>query len=542
MEQLGFISIMRVPDGVQGALETSQYRFEEKVNRQPSPVPYTFEVTDTGCKVVIHPGSDPVCLLKLRWRGDLSRVEAVMGDDWERVGATYCPLEWRSVMPHRPLPWFCYLRQGDGLACYGVKTGSNCFAFFQVDSHGITLMLNLMSGAKGTHVKESFVACEIVESVSQGNENAFMTAKRFMGMLCENPVMPKSPIFGTNNWYWAYGNISRESVLQETVYLQEMTDGVQNRPSLIIDDGWQINRSASPNAYIGGPFSHSNARFPDMGEMAQRIAESGAKPGLWFRPLQTLGVAPSEAKLYNEVGGFILDPSHPYTLERVREDAARIRDWGYEIIKHDFTTNDIFNTSPCSVHQNLFPMAGTGTVFHDNTRTTAMIIKDLYKAIQAGARDADVIGCSVVGHLSAGIHSIHRVGDDTSGRSFEWTARNGVHSLMRLPMNGTFFQVDPDCAAFTDRVNPDKNLDFMELCALTGVTTLASVTPGSLSDVAMKRINEIYRMADRGNGSGQILDFARCAIPERIGTPEGIKTFDWSDEYDGSRVQLNWMD
>lgn len=49
-----------------------------------------------------------------------------------------------------------------------------------------------------------------------------------------------------------------------------------------------------------------------------------------------------------------------------------------------------------------------------------------------------MIGCSVVGHLAAGIHSIVRVGTDTSGRSLEWTIRNGVHSFMRLPMNDTF--------------------------------------------------------------------------------------------------------
>lgn len=37
-----------------------------------------------------------------------------------------------------------------------------------------------------------------------------------------------------------------------------------------------------------------------------------------------------------------LDPSHPDALEYIRKDIERICDWGYTLIKHDFSTFDLF--------------------------------------------------------------------------------------------------------------------------------------------------------------------------------------------------------
>lgn len=541
MDSEHFPSILRQPDLVLGATESTPFRFEERCNHCDSPVVWSYEPTSASWQILIHPGKEPVKFLKLRWHGDFSRVESVLGDEWGRISATHTPVEWRSVMPWRPLPWFCLVRTGDSVGCYGVKTGCDCFAFFQVDTRGITLFLNLMSGGRGTVVKESFSACTVTETVSHSSETVYQTAKRFMSMLCDHPVLPKEPIFGVNDWYWAYGNISREIVLRERDYLLEMTDGVKHRPSLVIDDGWQLNRTTQPHSYIGGPFAYANERFGDMRSMAGEIAEKGIRPGIWIRPLLTLGTLPEEAKLRSYANGMVMDPSHPYTLERVREDAARIRGWGFEIMKHDFTGNDAFGCEGFSAANFITHGLADQRNFYDNTKTTATILKNLYKAIQDGAGDADVIGCSVIGHLSAGIHSIQRVGTDNSGRSFEWTARNGVHSFIRLPMNDTFFRMDPDCAAFTKEVDAEMNLMFLQLCALTNVTTLASVTPGILSEKEMMKINEIYRLADQNQDGYGIANYERCVLPEVFTNTRGENvTFDWMKAYDGSRSQLTW--
>ena len=537
-----FLSILRQPDRVLGSVEGSPFRFEERENFCESPVKYEYIIEEKSAKIVVYPGDAPVKFLKLRFDGDHYFVEKALGDQWERCCASsFIPFEWHSLMPERVMPWYMCLYGDNRSAFYGMKTGPNCLGFWMADSRGVTLFLNLQNGSRGTDLKEPIVACELVEYFSAEGETTFRAAKKFAKLMCEKPVMPKTHIFGVNNWYWAYGRISRETIKVETKQLMDMTTGTKNKPYMILDDGWQINRGFVPGAtYNGGPWI-PNEKFGDMRNTVDDIHKAGAKAGIWYRPLRTIADIPAEAAFFKEGCALTLDPSHPYTIERVFEETKRIRDWGYDLIKHDFTTNDI--TGFNSTYQ-LFNNGNLGSnrQFFDNTRTTAMIIKDLYRTIQDACGDADVISCNTMSHLSAGIHSIYRVGGDTSGRYWEMTRYDGVNCMMRLPQNDTFHMVDPDCAAFTERVNLDLNLDFLEMCALTGVTTLASVTPGILDEKRMARINDIYRLADSNTEFYEIADFDRVSLPERFISPDGTKMreFDWMSEYGGSRYIMSW--
>jgi len=80
------------------------------------------------------------------------------------------------------------------------------------------------------------------------------------------------------------------------------------------------------------------------------------------------------------------------------------------------------------------------------------------------------------------------------------------------------------------------------MCALTGMTTLASVTPGILSDGEIRRINKIYRMADSDTLRYGIKNYDRNANPDIFGTEDGSeeRVFDWMRAYDGSRTVLDW--
>ncbi len=536
-----FPSVLRAPDNSFGATEASPFRFEEAATAT-NDVKFEYKVENGVGKVIVYPSGSPVKYLKLRFRGDLSFADKVYGDQWERAASEQY-MQWTAIMPSRPLPWFCYVLGEGKMACYGVKVGPDCFAYWQVDPRGVTLFLNLCSGHRGTDLKEPLVACEVVEHFSEEGEDPYRVAKRFASIMSPVKNMPKEPIFGVNNWYWAYGRISHASVMDETDYLIQMCDGASHRPYMIIDDGWQLNRTYCAPSYIGGPWV-ANERFGSMSETAAAIHDKGAKVGIWFRPLLTLGDIPTESRYEGASGGIILDPSHPYTLERVERDAARIRSWGYDLIKHDFTSIDIFAPNIFSDNRGDMNLYGVHHPFFDNTKTTATIVKNLYKAIQKGAGEADVIGCNTISHLTAGIHSIYRVGNDTSGRSFEWTHRFGLNSVMRLPQNDSFYLVDPDCAAFTDMVDHDLNLDFLEMCALTGMATLASVTPHTLSDKSMKRINEIYKLASLDKSRLGIVGYDKCVNPERFASEDGSVTrdYDWERAYDGSRSQLSWMD
>ncbi len=533
-----FVSVLRQPDNAIGATEKSPYRFEEDAFSD-CPVKFDYLTGDKSSKVVVYPSGAPVKYLKLRFRGDMSGVSSVYGDVWERSSPT-AVLEWRSVNGGRAMPWFCYAKAGEQVKCYGVKTGADCFAFWQIDPYGVTLFLNLTCDARGTDLKEPLVACEVVELLGAEGEDAYKVACRFAQKMCDNPVNPKNPVFGVNNWYWAYGDITRESVLRETDYLMEMTCGVKNKPYMIIDDGWQINRTFGEYGYIGGEWKPS-AKFGDMAETCDKIHEKGANAGLWFRPLLTIEKLPEEVFTAEESHGRTLDPSHPLVLEKVKEDAKRIADWGFDLIKHDFSTMDALGLFPCAAEN--FGELSKNRRYYDNSKTTATIIKNLYKAIQSGAGKADIIGCNVFGHLSAGIHSLQRVGADTSGRSFEWTRADGVNSVMRLPQNGTFWNVDPDCAAFTARVDGGLNLDFLEMCAITGMTTLASVTPYTLNEEELKRINAIFKIADAAKERYGIKNYDKNSLPDTFVNEEGTeKKFNWYRIYDGARTVLNWFD
>ena len=173
-----------------------------------------------------------------------------------------------------------------------------------------------------------------------------------------------------------------------------------------------------------------------------------------------------------------------------------------------------------------------------------MLIKELYRAIQRGAGDADIVACDTVPHLTAGIHSMMRVGADTSGRVYEWTKRQGVNSVMRLPINNCFFRADFDCAAFTARVDEDINLDFLEMCAYTGTATIASATPYILSDKGAARMADIYKIADSGKYELGIVNYENAGEPEIFESEDGTvrKEFNWTKPYNGSRVAYGWYE
>ncbi len=538
------ISLLRKPDAVYGATDASDFRWEENLTND---VKYDYVVGENSAKVIVYPSGSPVKFLKLRFRGNLENVDKVMGDQWERVGLN-AYLEFRSILPCRVLPWFTYVIEDGQMSCYGVKTGADAFVFFQVDPDGITMFINLCNARNGTDLQEALVACEVVERFAQKGEDYYKTAQAFAKQMCDNPVLPKTPIFGVNNWYWAYGNVSYDIVCEETDQLMKLAEGCKNAPYEIIDDGWQWGRDdlvKSEGMNPGGPWE-ANSRFPDMKKMVDAIHKRGAKAGLWFRPLLTQEEVPPEMMLgVDGKGSNILDPTHPEVLKKVEDTARKFtKDWGFDLIKHDFTTIDVTGINCLTGEKCDFELCTEDRKFYDNTKTLATILKTLYKAIQKGAGDAEVIACNTVSHLTAGIHSTYRIGNDTSGRCFEWTRRDGVNSLMRLPLNNIFYNDDPDCAPFTARVPFQANLDFLELCALTGMTTLASIKPGLLTEEQMKKVNAVFRMADENKGDFGIANFDKNSCPEKFVSADGKteKRFNWNEVYDGSRMALTWFD
>lgn len=525
-----FLNIIRTPDNIQIQTEASPFRFEEGDKNETDATVSTVVENDT-LKIILEPTRDAVKWIKLRFRGNLSDIRSVFEDAFER-GTGERSLCWYTPRPEQRMPWYFFATDGSVMHAYGVKTGCNAFCYWQCDRSGITLWLDVRNGNRGFSPQKEYLCAEVISREGKEGETPYFAAREFCGSMCDVPSLPKEPVFGFNNWYWAYGVTSQKEVVSEAENLAEIADGTIHKPYMIMDDGWQINAS---KCYNGGPWHVSNSRFPSMQKMAEDISLHGCRAGIWFRPLTSLGPCPEEAVYKSPFvkNAVVLDPSHPFTLEKINEDVSRFVDWGYVMIKHDFTTMDLFTG---------LGETDEGEMF-DKEKTNAEIVKNLYKQIQKSARDSLVIGCNTINHLAAGIHPIQRVGGDTSGHCFEWTRRQGIHSMMRMIQNDTFFRVDPDCAAFTEKVSHEMNLEFMEAMAITGATVFASVKPGILNTKEKERIGEIFRIADtlKKEEYAEILDWDRTIIPSEFLFRGKAISYDWYREYDGTRSMLTWL-
>lgn len=543
-----FIDVLRAPDGIKVMTETTPFRFEEGEGPLPD-VKFNFVVKNNALQVIIEPTKEKIKWIRLRWRGDFSKVRSIWHDGFERSDNIYfTEMTWSAPRAQEMMPWnFVALTTNNVAHGYGVKTGVNSFGYFQCDRSGITLWLDVTNGPNGFSPSEPFVATEVVCRKGKEGESAYFTAQQLCKLMCDKPNLPKEPVFGFNNWYWAYGKTNQEEVVNEAKFLGSLCGSdLPSRPYMVMDDGWQIN---SARGYNGGPWHITNDRFPSMQKMAEDINKAGCKAGVWIRPLLTHDRTPLGATYKSNFSkqGTVLDPSHPYTIEKVSQDISRIHDWGFDLIKHDFTTTEIFGRGciptlawPGMENPLNFPAVGE---MYDKTRTNAQIIRDFYQAIQDAAKGSIIIGCNTIGHLVAGIHEVQRVGNDTSGRVYEYTIRNGIHSMMRMPQNETFFRADFDCAAFTEMVPTELNLDFLESMAITGTTTFASVTPGILKEKEAQRLHDILKIAAtiKPEEFATVEDWDRTSAPAEFMYKGELRIYDWWKHNDGSRLFANFM-
>ncbi|MBQ9997979.1 MAG: hypothetical protein IJP19_03045 [Clostridia bacterium] len=482
--------------------------------------------------IVLVETTEPVERIRLRWNDDFTFVKRVLGD---APGVEFGDMAWMPVYPEKHWAWYIQCYDGKTAHGYGVKTGCNSFCFWQLDQEGISLVLDVRNGGCGVMLKSPLVCATVVEREGLLTETPYKACQEFCKLMCEKPNLPSRPVFGLNNWYYAYGDISRESVLEDTKLTMELCADTKHRPYMLIDDGWQLLREPS---YIGGPFV-PNEKFGDMAELAAKMSDMGVDPGLWIRPLLTKEKV-SENMLHprrlGTGGGVFLDPSKDEVLEFVADIVKTVSDNGYKVIKYDFTAPDMMTAD---IYDEIYlkeNLTDGGWHFDDISVTNAQIIKKLYEKIQAAAGDSLVMGCNTYNHLAAGIHQIQRSCLDTNGFNWEKTRRNGVNPLaFRMPQNNTFFIADPDCAAITDKSPHEMNVRFFEACALSGESLFISVTPGLLSNEHKKRLKESFKIADAGCQCEPI-DWLDTSCPRQYMVNGEIKTFNWYDITNGVNI------
>jgi alpha-galactosidase len=334
--------------------------------------------------------------------------------------------------------------------------------------------------------------------------------------------MPRFPLYGSNDWYWAYGKNTADTVRADTAHIVELSPTGENRPFVVIDDGWQPGRGADKSGT--GTWDHGNDKFGDMSALASDVRRAGARPGIWIRPLQAPAGAPDSWRLSRDRA--MLDPTVPEVRQKVVEDLARIRTWGFELIKHDYTTYDIFGRWGFQMGA---AMTRDGWSFSSgSSRTTAEVINDLYAAIRNGAGDALVIGCNTVSHLSAGVFEICRIGDDTSGTEWTRTRKMGVNTLaFRGAQHGAFYVADADCVGVTNSVPWAMNRQWLDLLSRSGTMLFVSLAPDALGAEQRRDLAGALARAATPRPLGEPLDWQRSVYPSRWRLEGREVEYDW---------------
>lgn len=449
--------------------------------------------------------------IKLRWN-NLSWDKNVrfLGDAWERG---YGDMEWKGMNPNRFMPWYFCAKSEAKSICYGVKVRPSAMCFWQVDSLGMTLFLDVRCGGSGVNLKGRVIKLADVIACEMRDCTSFEAMQEFCGQMCEDPILPKYSVYGSNNWYYAYGKSSESEILADCDYILNLTKDIENKPYMVIDDCWQEHHRL--NEYNGGPWTKGNEKFPDMKALAEKLVQKGVRPGIWVRLLLN-----EDENIKNEwrlSHNNCIDPTNPEALNYIKEDIKRICNWGYTLIKHDFSTFDLFGKwgfqmSPL--------VTDDGWHFYDDSLTSAEVVKLLYKAILDASVEASngetlILGCNTIGQLGAGYMHINRTGDDTSGVIWERTRFMGVNTLaFRLPQHGKFYEIDADCVGIDGGISWSMNKQWADVLAKSGTPLFISVRPNILDETEKQELHEILKVASKQEHHVIPVDWEETTCPE----------------------------
>jgi alpha-galactosidase len=461
--------------------------------------------TETGMSVQIQSPKTPLEKLRLSWdlTTNLPSTSIFLGDAWER---SYGDLSWQNISATHQAPWYLLVNDGTITRAFGVKTGAKCFCSWELSPKKLELFLDTSSGAAGVALGERVLqAAEIVTTEGLPTTPAFQVATRFCEIMCDKPRLPKQPVYGINDWYFAYGNNSKKLILDSTQAMAELAPASDNRPFSVVDDGWS-----------GFDYQTPNDKFGDMSLVATEIKKLAMKPGLWTRPL----LANSKSKATEliplrkgENGDRYYDPTLPETLQRIDTTIRLYKDWGFDLVKHDYTTYDFFGRWGFEMKDG---MTAPGWHFHDRSQTNAEILLHLYNTIRQAAGEMVLIGCNTVSHLSAGIFELNRIGDDTSGKEWARTLKMGVNTMgFRLPQHKTFYAVDGDCVGLTTQIPWEKNKQWLQLLAESGAPLFISAQPEATGPEQKTYIKTCFAMAAQDQPTGEPLDWTTNSQPAK---------------------------
>ncbi len=132
-------------------------------------------------------------------------------------------------------------------------------------------------------------------------------------------------------------------------------------------------------------------------------------PGIWIRPLEASARSDAElvlsglrfGKQKGRARELAYDPTIPEAQVEVLAKVKQGVDWGFELLKHDFSTYDLLGS--WGFEMGAEP-TNPGLSFHDQSRTNAEIVVDLHQRIRESYdKGTLILRCNTIGHLRSGM-------------------------------------------------------------------------------------------------------------------------------------------
>lgn len=521
-----FLDILRSPDQVTAYASFTKTLPSDRIALERHGEEWVSTRAQVECKlkegalqITLSAPATEMSVVHLRWHARVDPKMLVLGDAWER---SYGELGWRNLIPERVLPWYFATSDGDECHGYGVKTDVRALCFWQVDEQGVSLWLNVCNGGQGVRLGQRKLSmATIVARRGVAGEESMAAVTELCKAMCAHTSRPLQPIYGANDWNYSYGSSTAETILRDTEFIATLAPSGAVRPFSVVDGGWENGTTA----------------WPDMGKLAAGIRKRAVRPGLWIRPLEApkstaAGLLISDLRFGHRkerADEPAYDPTVPEAQEKIREKVRQAVGWGYDMVKHDFSTYDLlgqwgFEMGP----QPTLP----GWSLHDRSRTNAEVIADLYALIRETAGERVLLdGCNTIGHLGQGVFDMQRTGDDTSGRQWERTRRMGINTAaFRLPQHGTFFCLDADLIGITDAIPWELNRQWMDMLARSGTSTIIAPGPPSRGQEQQAAIREAFQISAGGGLAAKPVDWMETSAPTRWrrAADTNERVYDWN--------------
>lgn len=461
--------------------------------------------------------SSLVSHIYLAYDCDFGDSHLFLGDSFERG---YGDMGWKKKEETKQLFWYFFAddKKTNNLSAFGVGVQPNSIVSYKIKNNEIIVDVNVQSGGSGVNLEGRMLKAATFFSKEYHSGKTEDNCREFLSLLMGDikPLKTKTPVYGFNNWYYAYGESNYQQIIKDTKLLCELSYGIKNRPYMVIDDGWSINPCS-------GPWT-PNEKFKDMKALSDEIKSYNVIPGIWFRPLKDLSSQFENAR--HPLNHEWLDPTSEEVLQKIKKDVERFVGWGYRLIKFDFVTVDIYTKYGFQMDDRLTTQRWK---YLDNHHTNAEIIMNLYKVIRNAAGDCVLIGCNSIPHLCAGVVEINRIGDDTSGFEWERVKKYGVNSLaFRLIQNKVFYDIDADCVGIMGKIDWKKNRQWLDVLSKSGSPLFVSCDPDEATEEIKKDIKKAFSINSSQKHAYFPLDWQTSFIPKEWADEKERDIYDWN--------------